>query len=298
MVMLAYLDSFMDYIKYEKGLAANTSAAYKRDLVKFNEFLISQHRTKDPEDITKQDIRRFLTHELDEGISYSTIARRLSSIKTYYKFLVLEGYCHNNPTIDLETPKTKRKLPDVLTIEEVDKLLNQPKVSSVLGLRDRAMLEIMYATGVRVSELLSLQMEDINFLAGFLRCFGKGRKERIIPINQASIDWTQRYIARSRSHLVKNPGERTLFLNAHGRPMTRQGFFKILQAYVAEAELKKDITPHSLRHSFATHLLDNGADLRSVQEMLGHADISTTQIYTHLTRSRLRQVYKQYHPRA
>jgi integrase/recombinase XerD len=296
--MLAYLESFMDYIKYEKGLSANTSAAYRRDLLMFNEFLVDQHRPENPEDITRQDIRRFLTHQLDTGISHSTIARRLSSIKTYYRFLVLEGHCHNNPTIDLETPKIKRRLPDVLTIEEVDKLLSQPKVSLVLGLRDRAMLELLYATGVRVSELLSLQIDDINFFAGFLRCFGKGRKERIIPVNQASIDWTQRYIARSRSQLIKNPGERTLFLNAHGRPMTRQGFFKILQAYAATAELTKDVTPHSLRHSFATHLLENGADLRSVQEMLGHADISTTQIYTHLTRSRLREVYKQYHPRA
>lgn len=296
--MLAYLELFLDYIKYERGLAANTGAAYRRDLLKFNEFLLSQQRSEDPEQITKQDIRRFLTHQLDEGISHPTIARRLSSIKAYYKFLVLEGYCQNNPTVDLETPKIKRKLPDVLTIEEVDQLLNQPQVTLVLGLRDRAMLELMYATGVRVSELLSLQIDDINFWAGFLRCFGKGRKERIIPVNQTSIDWTQRYIARSRSHLVKSPRERTLFLNAHGRPMTRQGFFKILQGYVTKAEFTKEVTPHTLRHSFATHLLENGADLRSVQEMLGHADISTTQIYTHLSRSHLREVYKLYHPRA
>lgn len=296
--MLAYLESFLDYIKYERGLSANTSAAYRRDLMKFSEFMLSRQRSEDPEQITKQDIRRFLTHQLDAGISHPTIARRLSSIKAYYKFLVLEGHCQNNPTVDLETPKIKRKLPDVLTIEEVDQLLNQPQVTLVLGLRDRAMLELMYATGVRVSELLSLQIDDINFWAGFLRCFGKGRKERIIPVNQTSIDWTQRYIARSRSYLAKSPRERTLFLNAHGRPMTRQGFFKILQGYASKAEFTKEVTPHTLRHSFATHLLENGADLRSVQEMLGHADISTTQIYTHLSRSHLREVYKLYHPRA
>ena len=296
--MLAYLESFLDYIKYERGLSANTGAAYRRDLTKFSVFLLSQQRSEDPEQITKQDIRRFLTHQLDEGISHPTIARRLSSIKAYYRVLVLEGHRQNNPTVDLETPKIKRKLPDVLTIEEVDQLLNQPQVTLVLGLRDRAMLELMYATGVRVSELLSLQIDDINFWAGFLRCFGKGRKERIIPVNQPSIDWTQRYIARSRSHLVKSPRERTLFVNAHGRPMTRQGFFKILQNYVTKAEFTKEVTPHTLRHSFATHLLENGADLRSVQEMLGHADISTTQIYTHLSRSHLREVYKLYHPRA
>lgn len=296
--MLAYLDSFLEYIKYEKGLSANTIAAYRRDLLQFHAYLVSQQRAQEPQDITRQDIRRFLTHQLDQGVSHPTVARRLSSLKTFYRFLVLEGYCQNNPTVDLETPKIKRKLPDVLTIEEIDRLMDQPRVTLVLGLRDRAMLELMYGTGVRVSELLSLQIDDINFLAGFLRCFGKGRKERIIPVNQTSIEWTQRYLARSRSQLVKTPAERTLFLNAHGRPMTRQGFFKILQAYAAQAELTKEVTPHTLRHSFATHLLENGADLRSVQEMLGHADISTTQIYTHLTRSHLREVYKLYHPRA
>ncbi|HQA07196.1 MAG TPA: site-specific tyrosine recombinase XerD [Syntrophomonadaceae bacterium] len=296
--MLAYVEKFLEYIKYEKGLSANTISAYRRDLLKFHEFMLSQQRCEHPENITRQDIRRFLTHELDQGISHPTVARRLSSLKTFYKFLVLEGYCQNNPTVDLETPKIKRRLPDVLTIEEIDKLMNQPRVTLVLGLRDRAMLELMYGTGVRVSELLSLQIDDINFLAGFLRCFGKGRKERIIPVNQTSIDWTQRYLARSRPQLVKNPAERTLFVNAHGRPMTRQGFFKILHTYAVQAELTKEVTPHTLRHSFATHLLENGADLRSVQEMLGHADISTTQIYTHLTRSRLREVYKLYHPRA
>lgn len=296
--MIPYIQTFLDYIQYEKGLSEHTREAYRRDLLQFNEFLGRQKRPQDPQDISKQDIMSFLAGQLDEGISHSTIARRLSSIKTFYKFLIMEGHCLNNPTVDLETPKVKRNLPDVLSIEEVDRLLAQPQVTLPLGLRDRAMLELMYGTGVRVSELLSLQIDDINFLAGFLRCWGKGRKERIIPINEASIDWTQRYLARSRNQLVKTPAERTLFVNAHGRPMTRQGFFKILQAYVMQTELEKEVTPHTLRHSFATHLLENGADLRSVQEMLGHADISTTQIYTHLTRSRLREVYQLYHPRA
>ncbi|MEN6328624.1 MAG: tyrosine-type recombinase/integrase, partial [Syntrophomonas sp.] len=176
--------------------------------------------------------------------------------------------------------------------------INQANVLTHLGLRDRAMLELMYGTGMRVSEMLAMEIDDINMTAGFLRCLGKGRKERIIPVNQTAIDWVQRYLARSRNFLVKCHLERTLFVNARGRKLSRQGFFKILSGYVKQAEIKKDITPHSLRHSFATHLLENGADLRAVQEMLGHADISTTQIYTHLTKSRLREVYQQYFPRA
>lgn len=296
--MEQYLQAFLEYIQYEKGLSNHTREAYRRDLIQFALFLRSRRRPEQPQDISKQDIISFLAEQLDRGISQATAARRLSSLKTFYKFLILEGHCHHNPTVDLETPKIKRKLPAVLTIEEVDKLLEQPRVILPLGLRDRAMLELMYGTGVRVSELLSLKIEDINLTAGFLRCLGKGRKERIIPVNQASIAWVQRYLARGRSQLIRTSGERTLFLNAHGRSLSRQGFFKILQNYAEQAELTKEVTPHTLRHSFATHLLENGADLRSVQEMLGHADISTTQIYTHLTRSRLREVYKLYHPRA
>ncbi len=296
--MSATVDSFLEYIRYEKGLSDHTLAAYRRDLAQFHQFLQSQKRSQDPREISKQDIMRFLSSQLDQGASHATIARKLSTLKTYYKFLILEGYCQNNPTIDLETPKIKRKLPVVLSIDEVDKLMEQPQVTNPLGLRDRAMLELMYGTGVRVSELLSLQIEDVNLMAGFLRCFGKGRKERIVPVNQTSVEWVQRYLARGRSLILKRSGERTLFLNVRGSAMSRQGFFKILQAYADQADLQKEVTPHTLRHSFATHLLENGADLRAVQEMLGHADISTTQIYTHLTRSRLREVYQLYHPRA
>lgn len=296
--MPTIVDSFLEYIRYEKGLSDHTLAAYRRDLVQFHQFLQSQKRSQDPREISKQDIMRFLSSQLDQGASHATIARKLSTLKTYYKFLILEGHCQNNPTIDLETPKIKRKLPVVLSIDEVDKLMEQPQVTNPLGLRDRAMLELMYGTGVRVSELLSLQIEDVNLMAGFLRCFGKGRKERIVPINHTSVEWVQRYLARGRSLILKRPGERTLFLNVRGNAMSRQGFFKILQAYADQANLQKEVTPHTMRHSFATHLLENGADLRAVQEMLGHADISTTQIYTHLTRSRLREVYQLYHPRA
>ncbi len=296
--MQNYISAFTEYLQYEKGLSVNTRAAYRRDLNKFNAFLLKNSLPTQPDEISKQQIMAFLSTQMDAGAANSTVARSLSSIKTFYKFLVLENLVQNNPTSDLETPKIKRKLPDILNIEEVDLLMEQPRVLLPLGLRDRAMLELMYGTGVRVSELLALQIEDINSTAGFLRCLGKGRKERIIPVNQTSIDWIQRYLARARNLLVKNHLERTLFVNANGRPMSRQGFYKILAAYAKKAELGKEVTPHTLRHSFATHLLENGADLRAVQEMLGHADISTTQIYTHLTKSRLMEVYQLYHPRA
>ncbi|MDD3364149.1 MAG: site-specific tyrosine recombinase XerD [Syntrophomonas sp.] len=294
-----YIIAFMDFIHYEKGLSANTQAAYRRDLQKFVNYLVSERcGVKRWEDVSKKDIVNYLSTEMDEGVANSTVARGFSSIKGLYKFLVGEGYIELNPTTDLETPKIRRKLPQVLSIEEVDKLMEQPDVLLPLGLRDRAMLELMYGTGVRVSELLSLQLDDINMMAGFLRCLGKGRKERIIPVNQTSIIWVERYLARSRNSLLRRNQERTLFLNAHGRKLSRQGYFKILAQYGEKSGIKKEITPHTLRHSFATHLLENGADLRAVQEMLGHADISTTQIYTHLSKSRLREVYHQCHPRA
>ncbi|PKM78659.1 MAG: site-specific tyrosine recombinase XerD [Firmicutes bacterium HGW-Firmicutes-15] len=291
--------AFMDFIHYEKGLSTNTQAAYRRDLQKFVNYLVSERcRVYRWEDVNKKDIINFLSKEMDEGVANSTVARSFSSIKGLYKFLVGEGYIELNPTTDLETPKIRRKLPVVLSVEEVDKLMEQPDVLLPLGLRDRAMLELMYGTGVRVSELLSLQLDDINMMAGFLRCLGKGRKERIIPVNSTSIVWVERYLARSRNFLLRRNQERNLFLNAHGRKLSRQGYFKILAQYGEKSGIKKEITPHTLRHSFATHLLENGADLRAVQEMLGHADISTTQIYTHLSKSRLREVYHQCHPRA
>lgn len=296
--MERYITAFMDFIYYDKGLSNNTRAAYRRDLSKFSEYLHKHCQVDRWEDVQKSHIINFLAWEMDHRAANSSVARSFSSIKGLFKFLVMEEYIELNPTTDLETPKIKRKLPQVLTIEEVDKLMEQPNVMLPLGLRDRAMLELMYGTGIRVSELLSLQLEDINVTAGFLRCLGKGRKERIIPVNQTSIFWIERYLARSRHMLARGNAGRTLFLNAHGKKLSRQGFFKILAHYGDKSGLAKDLTPHTLRHSFATHLLENGADLRAVQEMLGHADISTTQIYTHLTKSRLREVYHQCHPRA
>ncbi len=293
------IQEFLGYLRYERGLSENTQEAYRRDLDKLQAFLShGQNKTFPWNDVSKRDLIGFLADELDGGAAQSSIARSLSSIKTFYKFLVNEGYLEINPTLDLETPKVHRKIPVVLTIHEVNILMETPSVMLPLGLRDRAMLELMYGTGIRVSECLNMKVEDINMTAGFLRCMGKGRKERIVPVNQTSIDWVQRYVGRSRNLIVKTPLERTLFLNAHGKKMSRQGFYKILCEYAKKAGIKKEISPHTLRHSFATHLMENGADLRAVQEMLGHADISTTQIYTHLSNSRLREVYNQFHPRA
>lgn len=293
-----FIVAFLDYIRFEKGLAANTSAAYRRDLLKFADYLQRNYHIERWEEVSKKHIIAYLSWAMDQRAANSSVARSFSSIKGLFKYLVVENYIGLNPTTDLETPKIKRKLPQVLTIEEVDQLMEQPRVLLPLGLRDRAMLELMYGTGIRVSELLALQLEDLNVMAGFLRCLGKGRKERIIPVNQTSILWVERYLGRSRNILLKGRQDRTMFLNAHGRKLSRQGFFKILAQYGEKTGIGKDLTPHTLRHSFATHLLENGADLRAVQEMLGHADISTTQIYTHLTKSRLREVYHQCHPRS
>lgn len=292
-----YLKLFIEYLKYEKGLSANTQEAYHRDIAKFNDYL----KTKGINDINRvkrAEILEFIGWLLDQGAAFSSSARNLSSIKTYFRFLGREGYLDSNPVDNLDSPKVQRKLPDVLTIEEVDKLLSRPNVVLPLGLRDKAMFELMYATGLRVSELINLDVDDINLTAGFIRCFGKGRKERIVPIGRTASYWVERYISHSRQVMLKGHVNRVLFVNANGNKLTRQGFWKILNRYVEESGIAKEVTPHTLRHSFATHLLENGADLRAVQEMLGHSDIGTTQIYTHLTKIHIREVYQKSHPRA
>lgn len=286
---------FIDYLSFEKGLADNTCKAYKRDLEKFEAYISPGSLLE----ATASSILDFLQQNLQKGSSPASVARRLSGIKTFYKFLTLTGKLNANPVKHLETPKIKRILPEILSIDEVDQLMAQPTVTLPLGLRDRAMLELMYACGLRVSELLSFTIEDLDFKERFLRCMGKGSKERLVPISKLALSWVERFIARSRPLLItRRPYERRLFINAHGKPLSRQGFFKILRNYTYKAQIKKRISPHSLRHSFATHLLENGADLRLVQELLGHADISTTQIYTHISRSHLRDIYNNCHPRA
>ena len=292
-----WLDNFNHYLSVEKGLAQNTLESYRRDLNKFVSFLRKQKVTE-PAAITANLITGYLNTLKQAGNAPSTISRNVASIRSFFNFLVQDGVVEENPAQRLETPRLEKKLPRVLTAKEVDKLLCQPTVTESNGLRDKAMLELLYASGIRVSELVLLNVTDFNPEVGFLRCKGKGMKERIVPIGTVAIHSVQEYIHNHRYKLAKKNDEKALFVNHHGRRLTRQGFWKILKKYAQKSKISGDITPHTLRHSFATHLLENGADLRSVQEMLGHSDISTTQIYTQITRRKIREVYDKTHPRA
>jgi integrase/recombinase XerD len=249
-------------------------------------------------DSNRSTILGYLNNLQTKGRAVSTISRNLAAIKSFYQYLVRERYLEKDPAAHLESPKLEKKLPKILTITEVEELLKQPNTFLPTGLRDKAMLELLYATGIRVSELISLNISDINLDMGYIKCYGKGAKERIVPLGSIAAKCVQDYINKGRPKLVRTYEEPALFVNHHGNRLTRQGFWKIIKKYAQEANINKEITPHTLRHSFATHLLENGADLRSVQEMLGHADISTTQIYTHVTKNRLKEVYDKAHPRA
>ncbi|HZK25419.1 MAG TPA: site-specific tyrosine recombinase XerD [Oscillospiraceae bacterium] len=291
------LRDFINYLAVEKGLAQNTLEAYNRDLKTFCQYLQRFGVTK-IEDVTRNNIVGYLRELQKSGRATATLSRNMASIRSFYNFLFQERRVVENPAADLSSPKIEKKLPRVLSTEEVDLLLEQPDQLQVSGLRDKAMLEVIYATGIRVSELMSLNILDINLEAGFLRCTGKGSKERIIPLGSFAIQHLNTYLNKGRPKLVRERSETSLFVNLHGKRLTRQGFWKILKKYAQKAGIAKDITPHTMRHSFATHLLENGADLRSVQEMLGHADISTTQIYTQVTQRKLRDIYNKTHPRA
>lgn len=296
--MPGLIDEFLAYLSAERGLALNTLESYGRDLKQFIAFLDRADPPAALEAATTAAVIGYLRQLQDEGKAPATVARRLAAIKAFYQFLVRERRLDRDPTAHLATPKLQKRLPRVLSVREVESLLRQPDPTASSGLRDHAMLEILYATGIRVSELVSLDVEHVNLDMGFLRCTGKGSKERVIPIGSLAIQSCREYLKSGRNRLLRDPAEVGLFLNHHGRRLTRQGFWKILKKYSRQAHITADITPHTLRHSFATHLLENGADLRSVQEMLGHADISTTQIYTHVTRGRLKEVYARTHPRA
>ncbi len=295
--MKKWLEQFVTYLKKERGLAQNTIIAYESDLQNFFVFLQEKSIT-DVEKVDKACIITFLLYLQKKGKATSTISRNLAVVKCFYQFLMRENDFIKDPTAHLETPKPEKRLPQILTIMETERLLSQPDLTGAIGLRDRAMLELLYATGIRVSELVSISEEDINLKMGFLRCRGTGARERIVPLGDMAIKFVNQYIEEGRQLLVRNRDEKALFVNHHGKGLSRQGFWKIVKKYASKAEIDKDITPHTLRHSFATHLLENGADLRSVQEMLGHADISTTQVYTHLKEIRLREVYTKSHPRA
>jgi len=292
-----FVSDFIAYLSVERGLARNTLESYGRDLRQYQDYLKAQ-RTPQPEAVSRETIVNYLLHLQEEGKATATIARRLAALKAFYQYLVRERLLQDDPTRNLESPKLERRLPHVLTVAEVEEMLRQPDPGQPAGLRDRAMLELLYATGIRVSELVSLNLGDVNLQQGYLRCLGKGSKERLVPIGSFALKSLESYVGQARGRLLRDPKEQCLFFNHHGHRMTRQGFWKIVKRYAQQARIERSITPHTLRHSFATHLLENGADLRSVQELLGHADISTTQIYTHLTRARLKEVYVRAHPRA
>ncbi len=286
---------YLDYLLSEKGLSHNTVDSYRYDINKVEEEL--GKREKDLIDASKEDLLSIMRTMKEKGYSSRSIARWVVSIRNFYKYLVLEQWIDVDPTQNIETPKTWKILPKILSFEEVEKLLETPDKNSPIGLRDKAMLEILYATGLRVSELVSIETKDLRCDAGFLTCFGKGSKERIIPISGVAEKIVKEYLEKSREFFLKGKTSRYLFLNVRGEKMSRQGFWKIIKKYARKAEIGKVLSPHMIRHSFATHLLEHGADLRSVQMMLGHADISTTQIYTHVNRERLKKIYDKYHPR-
>lgn len=295
--MKKLINEFINYLSVERGLAMNTLESYGRDLRQYSQCLESDSATLDS--ATRQTIVNYLLYLQKQGKATATIARRLAALKAFYQFLVRQKYVESDPTANLESPKLEKRLPKVLSVREVELLLQQPNPSQPAGLRDRAMLELLYATGIRVSELVALDLPDLNLDLGYIRCRGRGSRERLVPVGSLAQRSLREYLESGRSRLVKDPAEQALFVNHHGKRLTRQGFWKIVKRYADDARIEKEITPHTLRHSFATHLLENGADLRSVQEMLGHADISTTQIYNQLAlKGRIREVYARTHPRA
>jgi len=291
------LIEYTNYLAVEKGLAKNTLESYRRDLEKFISFA-EKKMVKEVGDVNRQLIIKYLGELKNSGRATSTISRTIASMRSFFIYLLHEGEIESNPAINLESPKIEKKLPRVLTTDEVDLLMKQPGTGNHNASRDRAMLELLYASGIRVSELVSLDINDFEPKVGYLRCKGKGMKERIVPIGSVAINTVNEYLNNSRAKLSRKNGEKALFVNHHGCRLTRQGFWKILKKYARQCHINGEITPHTLRHSFATHLLENGADLRSVQEMLGHSDISTTQIYTQVTRRKIREVYNKSHPRA
>jgi integrase/recombinase XerD len=291
-----YLDLFLNYIVVEKGLSKNTLDAYGRDLAHYLEFLGEQGMAT-PAQITPSSVIAFLSILKERGLSPRSRARKLVSLRMFHRFLLAEKLAANNPAALVTAPKSLTRLPHTLSPDEVERLLIAPRSNSRYDLRDRAMLELLYATGLRVSELVGLTLQDLQLDVGYVTAFGKRSKQRIVPIGDAAREALLDYLGFARAELAGDSGQAFVFLNRAGNGLTRQGFWKMIKRRALEAGIVKNITPHTLRHSFATHLLDNGADLRAVQAMLGHADISTTQIYTHVSRERLKNIHQQHHPR-
>ncbi len=295
--MLYPVEEFYHYLRIERGLSNNTLQAYRRDLSHYYQFLNENKKLEKWDNVSRQDILQFLYHLNDTGKSTSTIARTLSTIRLFHQFLIREFQLSQDPSLHIETPRTGRRLPKVLSTDDVEKLLSiEPK--DKYSIRNKAMLETLYATGLRVTELTDLTLADLHLTMGFVRCFGKGSKERIVPLGDLAKESVEMYLEQARPILVSKKNTENVFVNHHGNRLSRQGFWKIIKQIAKDVGIEKEISPHTLRHSFATHLLENGADLRAVQEMLGHSDISTTQIYTHVSKSRLKDIYKEHHPRA
>jgi integrase/recombinase XerD len=299
MEIAATISSFLMHVRVEKGLSSNTVSAYKRDLSKFDTF--TQKRKLSLEAVSRDDLVDFLAGLYRQNLESRTVARHLVTLRNFFRFAQIQELVAADPSVSLESPKIRRSLPGYLRLAEIEKLLEQPNSKTAPGMRDRAMLEVLYSTGLRVSELIGLRVSDLDTKVGCVRCIGKGDKERIVPVGRKALAMVEKYVREARPQLFgkgKMASSPALFVNRRGGPLSRVGVWKILSAYGRRAGLRVALTPHMLRHSFATHLLERGADLRSVQLMLGHADISTTQIYTHVVEERLKQVYKAHHPRA
>lgn len=294
--MEAEIRTFLNCLRVEKGLSPNTIQAYGRDIHKFHEF--AQKRRLTTKDVGRSDIVDFLASLYNNRLDSRSVARHLVTLRNFFRFALIEGYIDEDPAATVESPKFRRTLPQFLSLDEVERVLRQPDTSTVIGLRDKAMIELMYSCGLRVSELCGLRVADLHMGEGSVRCVGKGDKERIVPVGRRALESVQAYYRGARAELLRGGSSPYLFLNHRGGKMDRISFWKALALYGRRAGIRKHVKPHMLRHSFATHLLDRGADLRAVQMMLGHSDISTTQIYTHVVEERLKQVYKAHHPRA
>lgn len=292
------VEQFLNYLSVERGLARNTIFSYRTDLKKFS-FFLKERGEASVNNVTREDIRNFLMDLKNKKLSVNSIARNLVSIKSFFKYLVNEKITKDDIAAVLDAPKLWKRLPDTLNIKEVDKIILKANVKNKQGLRDRAILEVLYGTGMRVSEVVTLKLRDINFEVGFLKCKGKGQKERIVPFGGKAQAAISRYLKKARpKFILKKRDVPEIFLSRLGRSISRVSIWKMIKAYTRKANIKKNITPHTLRHSFATHMLEGGADLRVVQELLGHADISTTQVYTHINKDRLKSIHHKYHPRS
>ena len=294
--MEGIVHAFLSYLRVEKGVSMNTHDAYRRDVEKFQEF--AAKKRVELEDASRDTIVDFLRSLYDRKLDSRSVARHLVTLRQFFRFALIEGFVKEDPTETVESPRFRMGLPMFLSIEEVDRLLAAPDATTIIGLRDKAMIEVMYSAGLRVSELCGLRLSDIHFESGYLRCLGKGNKERLVPIGRKALEIVQKYLRDSRPKLWREHSPELLFLNRKGGACSRHGFWKTVSDCGKKAGLRKRLKPHMLRHSFATHLLDRGADLRAVQMMLGHTDIATTQIYTHVVEERLKQVYRAHHPRA